>query len=204
MLHTNCLATKFYIHIYIHTQTDTHVCTYVRANYINYATDSQWSTCHQFRIINYKITKTLEQNLWLQQQWLWRVISSGMCGNLNGIMKEYTVCMSECSDYSLTLKMETVHSSETSGNIYLPDYMASHPRWCCSSPGHVILALHCIFQHLPKAYFNTCCLLCANFLLRLLFNPEDKGNMLLWNVGWLLLDYTILYAMRQNSSRQLL
>jgi hypothetical protein len=49
MFKTNCLATKFY------------TC----AHYTNYAVDSQWSTDHQFRIINHKITRTLQQNLWL-------------------------------------------------------------------------------------------------------------------------------------------
>jgi hypothetical protein len=38
-----------------------------------------------------------------------------------------------------------------------------------------------------------CCLLHAGFLLGLLFNPEDGGDILLRNFGWLSKDYTALY-----------
>jgi hypothetical protein len=41
---------------------------------------------------------------------------------------------------------------------------------------------------------NSCCLLYAVFLLGLLFNTEDGGDMFLRNVGWLSMDYTAFYA----------
>jgi hypothetical protein len=44
-----------------------------------------------------------------------------------------------------------------------------------------------------------CSLFHAGFLLGLLFNPEDWGDMLPWNAGWLSMDCTALYPKRQNS-----
>jgi hypothetical protein len=41
----------------------------------------------------------------------------------------------------------------------------------------------------------------ASFLLVLFFDPDDGGDMLLWNVGWLSAGYTALYPRRDNSSR---
>jgi hypothetical protein len=38
-----------------------------------------------------------------------------------------------------------------------------------------------------------CCLLHASFLLGLLFNHEDGGDMFLRNIGWLSTDYAALY-----------
>jgi hypothetical protein len=38
------------------------------------------------------------------------------------------------------------------------------------------------------------CSLHANFLLGLFFDPEDGGDMFLWNVEWLLSDYMMLYT----------
>jgi hypothetical protein len=38
-----------------------------------------------------------------------------------------------------------------------------------------------------------CCLLHAGFLLSLLFNPEDRSNMLPWNISWPSMGYTPLY-----------
>jgi hypothetical protein len=40
---------------------------------------------------------------------------------------------------------------------------------------------------------SPCCLLHAGFLLGLLFNSEDRGDMFHWNVHWLTTDYTVLY-----------
>jgi hypothetical protein len=37
----------------------------------------------------------------------------------------------------------------------------------------------------------------AGFLLGLLFNSEDEGNMFLQNGGWLSMDYTALQPRRQ-------
>jgi hypothetical protein len=34
----------------------------------------------------------------------------------------------------------------------------------------------------------------ASFLLDVFFDPEDGGNMFLWNGGWLYTDYTALYS----------
>jgi hypothetical protein len=44
--------------------------------------------------------------------------------------------------------------------------------------------------------YNTCCLFHSGFLLSLLFNPEDEGDMLLRNVGLLSTDYTALNRRR--------
>jgi hypothetical protein len=43
-----------------------------------------------------------------------------------------------------------------------------------------------------------CCLLHAGFLLGLFFNPEDKGDISLRNVGCFSTDYTALYPTRQK------
>jgi hypothetical protein len=47
-------------------------------------------------------------------------------------------------------------------------------------------------------------LLAACFMLiswvALIFNPEDGGDMIPWNVSWLSPDYTALYSRRYNSS----
>jgi hypothetical protein len=40
----------------------------------------------------------------------------------------------------------------------------------------------------------------ASFLLDLFFDPEDGGDMFLWKVGWLSMDYTALHPRWQNSS----
>jgi hypothetical protein len=40
----------------------------------------------------------------------------------------------------------------------------------------------------------------AGFLLILLMNPKDGGDMCLWNVGRLSADYTALYPRRQRCS----
>jgi hypothetical protein len=37
-------------------------------------------------------------------------------------------------------------------------------------------------------------------LLGLFFNREDGGDVFLWNIGWLLMDYMELYRRRQNFS----
>jgi hypothetical protein len=42
----------------------------------------------------------------------------------------------------------------------------------------------------------SCCFLCG-----LLFNPEDRGNILLWNVHWLLMDNMASYPRRQNPTQ---
>jgi hypothetical protein len=46
-------------------------------------------------------------------------------------------------------------------------------------------------------------LLHSGFLFGLQFNPEDGGCTFLWNVAWLLLDYTALYVGRKISSKAL-
>jgi hypothetical protein len=43
-----------------------------------------------------------------------------------------------------------------------------------------------------------CYLLLAGFLLGIFFDPEDRVDVFLVNVGWLLTDYTALYRRRQN------
>jgi hypothetical protein len=47
---------------------------------------------------------------------------------------------------------------------------------------------------------SICCPLHIGFLLTLLFEPEDGGDMLLRNVGWLSTDYTLLCSRRQKSA----
>jgi hypothetical protein len=39
---------------------------------------------------------------------------------------------------------------------------------------------------------SACCLLHAGSLLGLVLDPEDGGDMLLWNVGWFSTDYTVI------------
>jgi hypothetical protein len=46
---------------------------------------------------------------------------------------------------------------------------------------------------------SACCLLHSGFLLDLLFNPEDRGNIFLRKVGLLSSDYTASYPRRLNS-----
>jgi hypothetical protein len=40
----------------------------------------------------------------------------------------------------------------------------------------------------------------AGFSFGLFFDPEDGDDIFIRNVGWLLTDYRMLYARRQNSS----
>jgi hypothetical protein len=40
----------------------------------------------------------------------------------------------------------------------------------------------------------------AGSLFGLFFDPEDGGDMLLQNVDWLSMDYTVFYPRRENSS----
>jgi hypothetical protein len=45
---------------------------------------------------------------------------------------------------------------------------------------------------------KACYMLHAGFLLGLFFHPEDGGNLLLQNIGWLSVDYMELCPKRQN------
>jgi hypothetical protein len=40
----------------------------------------------------------------------------------------------------------------------------------------------------------------TDFLLGLVFNPANGGDMFLWNFGWLWTDYIALYPIRRNTS----
>jgi hypothetical protein len=46
----------------------------------------------------------------------------------------------------------------------------------------------------------SCLLLLSGFMLGSFSEPEDEGSMFLWNVSWLLSDYTVLHLWRQYSS----
>jgi hypothetical protein len=46
---------------------------------------------------------------------------------------------------------------------------------------------------------SACCLLHAGFLLGLLFDPENRDDMFLRNVGWLSTVYTALHPRRQHT-----
>jgi hypothetical protein len=69
---------------------------------------------------------------------------------------------------------------------------------CCS------LILNWRFGRTCRLYFqvriirisSACYLLQAGFLFVLFFNPEDIGDIFLWNVVWLSADYTVLYPRR--------
>jgi hypothetical protein len=50
---------------------------------------------------------------------------------------------------------------------------------------------------------SACCLLHACFFPGIFFNPEDGGNMLLWNVRWLSINYMVSYSRRQNCSQKM-
>jgi hypothetical protein len=49
---------------------------------------------------------------------------------------------------------------------------------------------------------SACCLLHSGFSLDLLFNPTDRSDTFLRNVGWLSVDYTTLYPRTQKSYNQ--
>jgi hypothetical protein len=57
----------------------------------------------------------------------------------------------------------------------------------------------CITPSFPQADCFPCYLLHAGVWLSLFFNAEDGGDMFLWNVSWLSMDYMILHPRRQNS-----
>jgi hypothetical protein len=77
--------------------------------------------------------------------------------------------------------------------------------WCRAPPGahdqklsfsprlYKVLFFNFFFTN---AVCSACCLLYAGFLLGLLFDPEDRGDMFIRNVGWLQPDYTVLYGRR--------
>jgi hypothetical protein len=53
---------------------------------------------------------------------------------------------------------------------------------------------HVSEEHITSIFrAAACCLLHAGFLLGLLFNPEDEGDMFLRNVGSLSMDYRMLH-----------
>jgi hypothetical protein len=54
-------------------------------------------------------------------------------------------------------------------------------------------------EHVAKS--PACYMLRVGFLLGLFFDPEDGGDMFLWNVGLLSTDYKALHPRRYNSSR---
>jgi hypothetical protein len=47
-----------------------------------------------------------------------------------------------------------------------------------------------------RRFGGTCYIFHAGFLLGSFFDPEDGSDMFLWNVGWILTDYTALYLRR--------
>jgi hypothetical protein len=64
-----------------------------------------------------------------------------------------------------------------------------------------ICSLHLQGRRIIQArnqYGYVYCLLPASFLLRLFFIPENGCNMFIRNVGWLSMDYTVLYPRRWN------
>jgi hypothetical protein len=58
-------------------------------------------------------------------------------------------------------------------------------------------------QHFRGTHL-ACCLFHADFLLVLLFDPQDGGDTFLQNVRWLSLDCLALYPKEQNSSTVLI
>jgi hypothetical protein len=51
--------------------------------------------------------------------------------------------------------------------------------------------------------WSACCLLQVGFLFGILFNPADRGNMVLWKIDWLLPEYSAIYPRRQTSDNHL-
>jgi hypothetical protein len=82
-------------------------------------------------------------------------------------------------------------------------YTASYPRRRYSSKLHSFVEFGILTAVVMKSSIfwdvigsSACCLLHACFLLGLLFNPEDGGNIFLQNTGWLSLDYMAFCSRR--------
>jgi hypothetical protein len=52
-----------------------------------------------------------------------------------------------------------------------------------------------------QAMYFACCLFHGVFVLGLHFTPEDGGDMFLWNVSWLSVDYMALYCRRYKFAK---
>jgi hypothetical protein len=110
----------------------------------------------------------------------------------------------------LSSMVQDVHRWPFSGLILVTFFFFPTVSLCSSEVSKnwpVVLQFPPVSYVIPgflQVNYSACCMLHADFLLGLLFNPGDRGDMLLRNVGWLLSDYTLLYPRRQSSSQPLI
>jgi uncharacterized membrane protein YhhN len=58
----------------------------------------------------------------------------------------------------------------------------------------LLLYIHCFLKPHTQTHRYILCLLHASFIVDLLFNPHELGDMFHWNISWLSADCMALYS----------
>jgi hypothetical protein len=105
---------------------------------------------------------------------------------------QFTHVLNKCSLIIMISSLHMISSSHSSGyeNFYFMGNNAVKVNECFGIP--------CRLHFRCRRISSVCYLIYAGSLLCWFLEPEDGGDMLLRNVGWLSTDYTALYPRRGN------